>query len=377
MADVATRLFAPPGDLLALTSSEPLLFELAEKLWEPGATGRAGDAGDAIEIEVVRRAPRLQDLGEEGKYGDFLEGARAGGAVAPGAPRPDAASSISSFEERLRWVHEPAEFRCVVPGVLDVRIDLARARVDARIAASLSLPPSKKSSCSPSPLPLPLPLPLSKKSPSSSSLSSSLISFLARTLLEAPAAVLLARRGWRALHAGAVRGPKGAVVVRGGSGAGKSTLVAAAHVSGLNVLGDESLLVSRADPDDLASSVRELTLREDSATLLGLLSNTEPAFSGGEAKLRVDLFALSRPASRAAGRVSTLLLGPRAPGPARLVPLSPSEFLEEFARGEIPQEDVDGGAGAIARAWAGAGGMRLDGASDLQGAVALLKELVT
>jgi hypothetical protein len=153
--------------------------------------------------------------------------------------------------------------------------------------------------------------------------------------------------------------------------------VAAAQAAGLDVLGDESLLVSRADPDDLASSVRELTLREDSAALLGLLSRTRPAFSGGEEKRRVDLFALSRPEARAARRSSTLLLGPREPGPARLVPLSPPEFLEEFAKGEIPQEHVDGGAGAIALAWAGADAMRLDGASDLRGAVALLKALVT
>ena len=355
---------------MALTSSEPLLFELAGKLWDPAP---AGDAGDAIEIEVVRGAPRAGDFAEYREDKDFSEGARKGGTAASGSPR-GAADLAFSFEERLRWVHEPAEFRCEVPGVLDVRIDLARARVDARIAASLLHRLSKKSPSLPS-SPLHLSHSLSKKSPSS--VSASLRSFLARTLLEAPAAVLLARRGWRALHAGAVAGPKGAAVVRGGSGAGKSTLVAAAHAAGLDVLGDESLLVSRADPDDLASSVRELTLREDSAALLGLLSRTQPAFSGGEEKRRVDLFALSRPEARAARRASTLLLGPRVPGPARLVPLSASEFLEEFVRGEIPQEHLDGGAGAIARAWADAGGTRLDGASDLQGAVALLKTLVT
>ena len=171
-------------------------------------------------------------------------------------------------------------------------------------------------------------------------------------------------------------GPKGAVVVRGGSGAGKSTLVAAAHAAGLEVLGDESLLVSRADPNELAASVRDLTLLEDSVELLGLRSRTGAAFSGGEEKRRVDLFVSSRPEVRAGRRVSTLLLGPRVPGPARLVALSPSEFLEEFARGEIPEERIDDGAGAIAQAWAIAGGSRLDGASDLQGAVALLKNLV-
>ena len=310
---------------MRLSTDVPLLIDLASRLWAQDSAASLGDAG-SIAIEVVQEEDQ-----------DFLEGA-----AASGSPRRNAA--IFAFEQRLRWAHEPAEFRCEVPGVLEVIIGIARARVDARIAASLS---------------------------------SSLASFLARTLLEAPAAVLLARRGWRALHAGAVKGPKGAVVVRGGSGAGKSTLVAAAHAAGLDVLGDESLLVSRADPDDLASSVRDLTLREDSAALLELLPQTESAFSGGEEKRRVDLFAFSRPEARAAHRTSTLLLGPRVPGPARLVPLSPPQFLEEFAKGEIPQEHVDGGAGDIARAWADSGGIRLDGASDLQGAVALLKALVT
>ena len=153
--------------------------------------------------------------------------------------------------------------------------------------------------------------------------------------------------------------------------------MAAAHAAGLGVLGDESVLVSRTDPDELASSVRELTLREDSVALLGLQSGTQSGFSGGEVKRRIDLFAASRPEARAARRVSTLLLGPRVPGPARLVRLAGAEFLEEFTKGEIPQESVDGGSGAVARAWAGTGGLRLDGASDLEGAVALLKALVT
>jgi hypothetical protein len=354
-----------------LSTDEPFLVDLASGLWAPDP---AESPGDAIGIEVERRPTRPGDFGEDGELGEFgdsLESARADRAAAPGSPR-GAAGPMVLFEESLRWVHEPGEFRCEVPGVFDVRIDLARARIDARIAASLPLLLSQKSS-SFSLRSFPG-LPLSKKSPSSLP---SLRSFLARTLLEAPAAVLLARRGWRALHAGAVAGPKGAVVVRGGGGAGKSTLVAAAHLAGLEVLGDESLLVSRVDPDDLASSVRELTLLEDSAALLGLLSRTAAAFSGGEEKRRLDLFPSSRPEARVARRVSTVLLGPREPGPARLVRLSPPGFLEEFARGAIPQEEVDGGADAIARAWAEAGGLRLDGASDLRGAVALLKILVT
>jgi hypothetical protein len=248
-------------------------------------------------------------------------------------------------ERRLIWDHAPAEFRCAIPGLFSARIVLADATITATAGPEL----------------------FSVSSPGA----------IARWLLEAPVAVLLARRGWRALHAGAASGPKGAVVVRGASGAGKSTLVAAARAAGLTILGDESLLVARGDSDALAASVRELTLRPDSAALLGILGETAPAFSGGEEKRRVELFDGAGPGARAARRVTTLLLGPRAPGPARLVPLTPAEFLAEFERGEIPQEHIDGGVFSVARAWADAGGARLDGASDLVGAVSLLKELVT
>ena len=247
-------------------------------------------------------------------------------------------------ERQLFWEHTPAEFRCGIPGLFSARIELAAATIDATAAPDLL---------------------------------DGAPDLAARSLLEAPIAVLLARRGWRALHAGAVSGPRGAVVIRGGSGAGKSTLIAAAHAAGLGVLGDESVLAQRGDSDALAASVRELTLRADSAALLGIYASTSPAFSGGEEKRRVELFDGSRPEVREARRVTTLLLGPRAPGPARLVPLAPADFLVEFEKGEIPQEHIDGGAFSVARAWAHAGGARLDGASDLAGAVSLLKGLVT
>src|SRR6185436_13113490 len=64
-----------------------------------------------------------------------------------------------------------------------------------------------------------------------------------RTVLESSTAPLFARRTFQVLHAGAVTGPAGAVVLRGPSGAGKSTLAAACQRAGLAVLGDESLLV--------------------------------------------------------------------------------------------------------------------------------------
>jgi hypothetical protein len=349
VTDATTRLYAPPGDLVRLTSDEPIVFELADQLWEPAPA----DSEDGIRMEILRtrRSPRPEE-GEEEIEEDFSEGAWEGGAAAVGWPR-GVAGLAYSFEEGQRWTHESHEFRCEVPGALDVRIDFASARVAARLGLSFSLLLSKRSSL----------------------LSSSLFSFLARTLLEAPTAVLLGRRGWQVLHAGAVVGPRGAAVVRGPSGAGKSTLVAAAHRAGLGVLGDESLFVSRRDPDALAASVRDLALREDSARLLGIFDATEPAYTGREVKRRVDLFNGSFPRDRRARRAATVLLGPREPGPARLAPLSGAAFLDAFRAGGIPQEQP-GDPDAVARAWQ-IGGWLLSGASDLDGAVQLVKELVT
>ncbi len=346
MAIPATRVYAPPGDLVRLTSNEPLVFELADRLWERAA----GDAEDGIRIEILhaRHSPRM-------KREDFLEGAWTARAEVPPPPRSDA--TAFTFEETQRWVHEEHEFRCEVPGALNTTIDFAAASIHTTISPGLSLLLSKKSSLL--------------------FFSSSLSSFLARTLLEAPAAVLLGRRGWQVLHAGAVVGRRGAAVVRGPSGAGKSTLVAAARRAGLGVLGDESLFVSRADSDALSASVRDLALRPDSARLLGIFGETKPAFTGREEKCRVDLFNGSSPADRFARRAAAVLLGPRDPGPARLVPLTGDAFLAAFRAGEIPQERSGGDPDSAARAWASGGGWLLSGASDLDGAVRLLKRLVT
>ena len=202
-------------------------------------------------------------------------------------------------------------------------------------------------------------------------------SLVARLLLETPAAVLLARRGYGVLHAGAVAGPAGAVVIRGGAGAGKSTMVAAALQSGLQVLGDETVLVSRSDPDDLISAVRDVTLLPDATRLLGLEDAVTTVRTGGEEKDRLDLFPSSTPAVRRARRVATVLLGSRHDGPARLDPLTPEAFLREFLDGEIPQERWSGTPEHIAAHWSRAGAYRLSGAADLAGAVQLLTHLVT
>ena len=198
---------------------------------------------------------------------------------------------------------------------------------------------------------------------------------VARLLLEAPSAELLARRSYRVIHAGAVVGPAGAVVIRGPSGAGKSTLVAAAHCAGIGVLGDESVLVARDDPDEITAAVRDLTVLPDVAELLGIEAVTEPAAVGGRSKRRVDLFSTSSSAIRRARRVTTLLLGQRDRLPARLVPLPAAEFVQGFRSGEIPQERWAGDPDLVARQWGERGGSRLDGAADLAGALRLLRQL--
>jgi hypothetical protein len=245
-------------------------------------------------------------------------------------------------ERDLAWEQGEKGYVASVSNMLVARIDVGSSRVDAEVTGGLL-----------------------DEAPS----------FAARALLEATSAVLLCHRGFAALHAGAVVGLRGAVVLRGAAGAGKSTLVAAAWRAGLGVLADESLLVSRDDPGQLAASVRDLTVLADAERLLGLERVTEEAFTGGEAKRRVDLFRDSTPQMRVARRVATLLLGARSPGPARLVPLGRKEFLEAFREGEIPQEHLGGGPGAVAEAWAEKESWRLDGAIDLDGAVSILRGL--
>ncbi len=193
----------------------------------------------------------------------------------------------------------------------------------------------------------------------------------ARLLLETPVTLAKMTR-MQLLHAGSLVGPRGAVVLRGASGAGKSTLVGAGWKAGLGVLGDESVLVRRDDPDALEATLRDLALPLDSARLLGLTERTELAFSGGEEKRRVPLFGSARPSDRTARRVATFLLGPREPGPARLVPLDPAEFRTLFEAGGIPQEKAFGAdPAAVAEAWS-RGSWRLDGTVDLVGSLGLV-----
>ena len=197
-----------------------------------------------------------------------------------------------------------------------------------------------------------------------------------RLALEAPVTAMKMVR-MQLLHAGAIVGPAGAAVIRGAAGAGKSTLVAACRAAGLGFLGDESLLVDRASPDRLEATLRDLVVTPESSRLLGLDDSSVPAFSGGERKRRLPLPEPRVPSDRLALRVATVLLGPREPGPARLVPCCGAPFLEAFAAGGIPQERMyDGEPEAIAREWDGRGTWLLLGAADLAGAVDRIRDLV-
>lgn len=290
-------------------------------------------------IDLTSGDPRLHDLAA--RFWDPGDGDD--GAIAFRVETYDGPPPGPELERQVAWSHGRWEFRVTMGAHLDVTIDLSGARVSGRVSSGLL-----------------------EDAPD----------LAARYALEAPSAVLLGRRGWYVLHAGAVVGPRGALVVRGAAGAGKSTLVAALSSTGLSVLADESLLVSRRDPTSLAATVRDLTLLPDGAALLGVMPATRFAFSGGEEKRRIDLFEESTPGRRRARLFTAVLLGDRDRTPATLIPLSAGAFLGAFQSGEIPEERSAGDPDAVARAWGAGRNYRLDGARDLSGAVACLRTLV-
>lgn len=195
-----------------------------------------------------------------------------------------------------------------------------------------------------------------------------------RLLVEAPLAAVRAGHGWQVVHAATVVGPGGVVAIRGASDAGKSTLAAAAWRAGLETLGDESILVRRPVHEEIVASVREILVRPWTAEALDL--EGDPFVTpDGEPKLRLRL-----PPIPAAGRTgvhaATVLLGAiKRPGGARMVSLTPEEFVGEFGAGAIPQEHWYGSPELLVRDWANRPAYRLEGAADLDGAVDLLGRL--
>jgi hypothetical protein len=196
-----------------------------------------------------------------------------------------------------------------------------------------------------------------------------------RLAVEAPAAELMARRSGYVLHAGAVTRDGRAVVIRGASGAGKSTLVAAAWTRGFNVLGDESILANRADPNVVSATVRELSLLPEAMHLVNG-SGHGSVFTPRSGKYHAHLLDDSHPDRRLARRAATVLLGDRNRRTARLVSLTRAEFLSAFRAGEIEQERWAGNPDLVASAWASHQCYRMDGAVDLEGAVKLIDDLL-
>jgi hypothetical protein len=305
-----------PRDAIRLSTADERILGLADRLWEraPVPASRESSLPSALNFSI-----------------DVASAASAGGSPEP--PR-----------RAERWTVGSNDIDLAIGDELHGRIDLGRRAMVARVSDDLV---------------------------------TSDPSLVARLLLETPVAVLLARRAYGVLHAGAVVGPAGALVIRGAAGAGKSTLIGAAYRAGLGVLGDETVLVARHDPDELLAAVRDLTLLPDATRLLGLEAAVTPATNGHEPKHRVDLFSGSTPAQRRGRRVATVLLGDWKGGPARLERLAPEEFLRRFDEGAIPQEQWSGTPPEIAASWAsGSGAYRLTGAADLAGAIRLLGGLV-
>lgn len=301
-------LFRPPGLRVLLTAGEELVL-LAGRLWDPLDPSPSAGDGALFELSLGLR------------------------------PGPVAAPPAFALEAAQRWTLSAERIDLEIPGFLGLTIDLPGRRATGWAADSLL-----------------------RAEPS----------LVARLLLETPVGVLASRTTHAVLHAGAVCGPRGAVVLRGASGAGKSTLVGAAFQAGLSVLGDESVLALRADPDELAASVRELTLTPESARLLGI--EGERSFSGGEEKRRIDLFASGSSSDRTARRAASILLGPRSPGPARLIALGREEFVGGFSAGAVSEETGD--PFLLADVWGRSAAFRLLGAEDLKGALELLRSLV-
>lgn len=302
-----------PGDEIRLVTNDPGIHTLADRLWDRAPAAR-----------VAGHLPALITLTIDVR------------------PADDASPIAGTQDERWVWGADDAELW--LGDQLHARIACTRGTMDGRASTELVAHQP---------------------------------ALIARLLLETPMAMVLARRGYGLLHAGAVTGPGGAVVIRGRPGAGKSTLVAAAYRSGLDVLGDETILVARSDPDDLLAAVRDVTVLPDATRLLGLEHAVTAIRSGGEDKHRLDLFASSTPAARRARRVATVLLGSRGGDQARLEPLTPETFLREFADGGIVQERWSGTPEHIADAWSRSGAYRLSGGADLAGAVQHLTHLVT
>ena len=113
-----------------------------------------------------------------------------------------------------------------------------------------------------------------------------------------------------------------------------------------------------------------------SASPAPMASDGEPANAAdGEPKVRVPLDPIPVE-KRSSLHVATVLLGEmNASSRARVAALAPEELEAGFSAGAIPQESWYGPLAPLVRDWARRPAYRLDGAADLDGAVAVLGRL--
>ena len=108
----------------------------------------------------------------------------------------------------------------------------------------------------------------------------------------AAAAVVLMQRGELVLHAGAVAGAQGAVVICGDQGSGKSTMVSALARSGLPFVCDDVARITVNDGVPVcARGPARTKLWPDSCAVLGVDPTTLPLVHQGHDKRSLDLEA--------------------------------------------------------------------------------------
>jgi hypothetical protein len=136
----------------------------------------------------------------------------------------------------------------------------------------------------------------------------------ARVLLDQVVPRALDCLGVPVLHASAVAGPRGAVVLVGPSGSGKSTLAALLAMEGFPLLADDGVrLESSGRQVRVHPTGSRLRLREANLPLLGGLAGETFACAGTPGKRQLDARDGGLPVARGAARLDRVyLLGGKA-----------------------------------------------------------------
>ncbi len=142
----------------------------------------------------------------------------------------------------------------------------------------------------------------------------------ARVLLDQVLPRALHLRGIPVLHASAVAGPRGAVVLVGPSGSGKSTLAALLALEGCPLLADDGVRLEPAGRRVLVHPTgSRLRLREGILPLLGRLAGSTVPCPGAPGKSVLDARSAGLPVARGSAELDRLFLlrrGEDPPGPA-------------------------------------------------------------